>query len=449
MGAVTLESLDPFLTDEPLVPESYARLLLYFVAGWRRFRSGKGALVRYPGWRSWNGRRMDQLEGFSRIMPLFGAWAHSGRGERVRLPDDTVVDLAQAFRVGLVEGTNPSSEEYWGEIGDRDQRIVEAADIALALWLFRRTVWPALTENERLQVVRWLAMANSRTVYDNNWHLFVILVNAVLASLQHPVPHDTSGWRYGRIRAFYKGDGWFSDGAHGSFDYYNAWAFHYSLFWLQEIDPAFDPGFIVAARREFLETYRFLIGPEGFPFLGRSACYRLAAPAPLIFGHPSCPEQVSAGEARRGLDCTWKYFVRRGALKDGNVTQGYFGPDPRILENYSGPASCLWSLRSLIPAFYLPDTKDFWTSAGEPLPVERGDYRVLVPAVGWTIVGDRKSRSITIEKPGALPRHRTRLAGYGPLRRVLALLYPSPHRPDNYGAKYGKDTYSSSNPFCS
>jgi hypothetical protein len=111
--------------------------------------------------------------------------------------------------------------------------------------------------------------------------------------------------------------------------------------------------------------------------------------------------------------------------------------------------SSLWPLRSLIAGFYLPDTSDFWTSAGEPLPVERGDYRVLIPAAGWTVVGNRKSRSITIEKPGALPRHRTRLAGYGPLRRVLALLYPSPHRPDNYGAKYGRGTYSSSDPLCS
>jgi len=39
------------------------------------------------------------------------------------------------LRTGILHGVDPRSNEYWGAIGDYDQRIVEAADIARILWL--------------------------------------------------------------------------------------------------------------------------------------------------------------------------------------------------------------------------------------------------------------------------------------------------------------------------
>ena len=38
-----------------------------------------------------------------------------------------------------------------------------------------------------------------------------------------------------------------------------------------------DKAFIANVRRQFLTTYAYLIGPRGFPVLGRSVCYRMAA----------------------------------------------------------------------------------------------------------------------------------------------------------------------------
>lgn len=437
-----------FRDADPVAVDSYDALFRYFVGGWARYRSPLGAVAHYPGWRSWSGRHVDALEGFARIMPLFAAWVHGGRAPEIRLASGESVNLAAAFRAGLLAGTDPASGEYWGDIRDRDQRIVEAADIALALWLFRDTVWQELTAAQRAQVARWLSQVDGRRTHDNNWHLFVVLVERVLHTLGLPITDSSARRRYARVKEFYRGDGWFSDGEHGSFDYYNAWGFHYALFWLDEIDPHWDPGFLRDVRAAFLENYRYLIGPEGFPMLGRSSCYRFAAPAPLVFGHSSCPELVSAGQARRALDCTWRYFLNHGALSRGTVTQGYFGADARILENYSGPASSLWSLRSLIPAFYLPDQAQFWRDPPDQLPVETGDYCFRVPATGWTIRGVQKTRTITIETPAPLPPRETRLASYGLLGRLLGLMYRSPHRPENYGAKYRRRYYSSAEPLC-
>ena len=437
----------PHNTDVPGDTE-YFELFRYFVEGWNQYKSPMRALARYPGWRSWSGEEIDAMEGFARMMPLFAAWVRGGRERRIQMTTGAEVDLVESFRDGLLAGTNPASSEYWGSIGNHDQRIVEAADIALALWLLREEIWNDLRESDRSHVVKWLTQIDHVETPDNNWHLFAVQVSCILKALGRPIPSSTARKRYERVKRFYRGDGWFGDGQHGSVDYYNAWGFHYALFWIGEVDPTWDRSFLEEIRAAFLSTYRFLIGPEGFPMIGRSACYRLAAPAPLVFGHISCPDFVSAGQARRALDTTWSYFIAHGALRRGTITQGYFGDDPRLLENYSGPASCFWSLRSLIPAFYQSPDAPFWKSAPEPLPVELADYEVHVPPTGWTIRGSRSSRVITIETPEPLPDSRTRLRSYGPIARLLSFFYPSPQRPGNYEAKYRRKYYSSANPMC-
>lgn len=206
---------------------------------------------------------------------------------------------------------------------------------------------------------------------------------------------------YERFREFYRGDGWFSDGPGEVFDFYNAWAIHYLLHWYHEVDPTWDTEFIISAQREFLTTYKYLLGPCGVPILGRSICYRMALPAPLILGHVMHADQVTAGEAKHALDAIWRYFIRHGALARGNVTQGYWGADARILDNYSGPASCLWALRSLIAAFYYPEASALWGAQGDALPIEKGDYSIAIKAAGWRVHGTRSSSVIEVEKIGS------------------------------------------------
>lgn len=439
--------LDPFRTPGQPECAAYRQLLVYFVEGWLRGRSRGGGLVSYPGLPSCRGRRSDRIEGFARMVPVFGAWVRGGRSPILPLSDGRAVDLAEAFRRGLLSGTDPASPDYWGTVGNHDQRIVESADIALALWLFREEVSSGLGEGERRNVAAWLAQVETRRVPDNNWHLFVVLVSLVLHRLG--LAADLAGARrhYDRIREFHLGDGWFRDGEKGRVDYYNAWGFHYALFWINEIDPEWDGAFITRALEAFLRGYRYLIGPAGFPVMGRSVCYRMAAPAPLVAGHVRHPGVVSAGEARRALDATWMHFVGGGAVREGMATQGYYGADPRVLDNYSGPASSLWSLRSLVAAFRLPDAAPFWSGPPAPLPVEVADYRITVPATGWTITGRRDDGSITLDIPQS-ETHPARLEPYGFRRRLATLLAREPRRPENTHAKYGQRSYSSAHPFC-
>ena len=440
-------ALQAFAGRGALCVGDYERLFAYFVEGFLRRRSAAGAHASYRGWPSFNGARCDALEGFSRIAPLLGAWLHSGRPAQLDLPGGRV-DIAQLLRTGLVSGSDPAAREYWGAIGSRDQRIVEAADIALAAWLARDRLWPALTPGQREALAAWLSGVNAKETADNNWHLFVVLVNAVLLALEAGGDRGEMARRYARMKSFHRGAGWFSDGPHDKFDYYLAWGIHYPLHWLRRIDPDWDARFLRAAQREFGDAYRFFFGPWGFPILGRSVCYRMAAPAPLVQLQASDPDCVAPGTARRALDLTWRHFIRYGAVRDGTVTQGYGAADPVMLDNYSGPASCLWSLRSLVAALSLPPGASLWQAAADPLPVECADFALHLPVPGWTLSGTRSSGDVVIERRTGYEDVTDVLQPYPLWRRTLDRALGRARRPANLLAKYELRRYSAAKPFC-
>lgn len=424
----------------------YADLFRYFVAGFVTYRSPLGAHADYIGMHSYNGPAMDRLEGFSRIAPLMAAWLHGGRPARIDL-DGRTVDLVELLREGLLNGTDPASAEYWGEIRHWSQAIVEAADIALTIWLSRPLIWDAMSATQRTRIADWLGQVNHKRIPDNNWHLFIAQVNTVLAALGERHDAGELEQHYQRAKAFHCGGGWFRDGNRPDtpgFDYYNAWGFHYHLGWVARIAPDLDGAFIDSALRDFVTSYRYLVGPSGFPILGRSACYRMAAPAPLVMAQANHSDLVSPGQAKRALDATWQHFVQHDALAQGNVVQGYLSADPRLLENYSGPASCLWSLRSLIPAFAFPDDAPFWQAQPEPLPIEQSDYRIEIAAPGWTVVGNKDSLSIalTTGQSGSPELQAQRLSDC-----VKERLGCKPCRPANVAAKYRRARYDSVAPY--
>jgi hypothetical protein len=439
--------LDGFRSGRPPGPADYEELFRYFLEGFETYRSPHGALIYYHGLPSRHGTRVDALEGFSRSAPMWGAWVHSGRPRVIRMLNGDNVDLVDQFRKGLLSGTDARGDEYWGDVSDLDQRIVEASDIALSVWLFRDTVWDTLSTVQKAQVVNWLKQSEVHEVSDNNWHLFPVFIGAVLTSLGTPNGGISMREHYARFKEFYRGDGWFSDGPGNNFDYYNAWAIHYQLYWLQQVDPGWDREFILGARHQFLANYRYLMGPHGVPILGRSVCYRMAAPAPLVFGQEADGSEISRAEARRALDLTWSYFIRRGALKDGNVSQGYCGADPRILDNYSGPASCLWALRSLIAAYYMPSKSAFWKEEAGSLPIDEAGYKLEIPAIHWTVTGEKSTGTIRINRAGGTDVA-IQLSTYGAVRQLASAFLWRPFRPENSRAKYDQNLYSSAQPFC-
>lgn len=439
--------LSPFNEAVPSAA-AYDALVRYFAQGWVTYRLPSGAGADYPGWPSWSGPAVDRLEAFARFMPLIAAWCGSGRASTLHLIEGEW-EMREAFVRGLLAGTDPRHPNYWGPMpGRSNQRIVEAADVALALWLLRAEVWGALARDEQRRVVAWLAQVGEAPGLDKNWHLFFVLVDRVLAALGYEGAVPDARRRFDRVKSFHLGDGWFEDGPGGRVDYYNAWGFHYPLNWIHRIDPDWDAAFIEQAREEFLSTFPLLIGPRGVPILGRSVAYRMAIPAPLIQAQHASSSLVTPGLARRALDAVWTHFVQRGALKYGSVTQGYYRADARLTDPYSGPASPLWSLRSLVAAYALPPDHPFWTADPEPLPVERASYQKEIAGGRWRVHGNHATGTIQVEvlanPEGALPSLQPRSM----LDAWRELASGQPVRPNNDAAKYNARWYGSDVPFC-
>lgn len=439
-------------SKDTLSMENYEQLFTYFLEGYYFYKSKSGALVNYPGLPSKHKRLVDQLEGFSRIAPLIGAWLYSGRNHILTLHNGNSVDLALLLKKAILAGTDPASEGYWGKMKNKDQRIVEAADVALTLWMTRTQLWGTLHSDQQKQITRWLAQVNGKKISDNIWHLFPVLVNAVLIDLgQEEGSEEQIQKHYSTMKNFYRGKGWFTDGLkHGErFDHYNAWGIHYALYWLNKMKPDLDHPFIQDAVGEFSESYKLLFTPNGFPIYGRSICYRMALPAPLIMASTHSPKRVSSGEARRAMDLTWRYFIQHGALRAGTVTQGYCGTDPRILDHYSGQGSCLWSLRSLIVALSLPATDPYWQSSPERLPIEKQNYTVTLDVPGWVVSGDSQQKQVTLQRVNEdKKRAFSQLEEYSWLESFKEKFTHRLARPRNTEARYDGSSYNSELPFC-
>lgn len=445
-NAGDLAAAASFLDSTRAAEQRYEALFRYFVDGFLDVATPDFERAQYRGMGSLHGYRVAGVEGFARTAPLFAAWIAGGRSGTIDgLPSGRTVDLAQILVSGLTAGSDPGHPAYWSEPRDYAQVLVEASDIAMTLWIGRDTIWSMLEPRVQSNLLAWLRQAAAADRPANNWLLFGATAEAVVAVLEGRAPTASAG--YERFKRNYLGHGWFSDSEERRVvDYYNVWGITYQLAFLHLIHPGLDPDFIPDVVRQSAHLTSHLISPRGIAFIGRSACYRTAAAAPLTVATLLDDDPERMGLARHALDCVWRYFVANGALRDGTLTQGYFGDDARVLDNYSGPGSSHWGLRSLIPALLHPPGSVFWTAADRPLPVERGDYRLDLPELGWVVEGDQASGDIRIVIPANAGQHPA-LKRYGWARRLEELRRQRANRPNNRAAAYDAEVYSVLDPF--
>jgi hypothetical protein len=436
------------LLSEAPAEERYGALFRYFAQGFLRHQSGGYGRVQYCGAGSVNTYALNGLEGFARTAPLLAAWLYSERENPIEDAAHARIDLAQVLKRGLLSGVDRRSSDYWGEIHDDDQRIVEAADIARILWLTRRRIWERLSDDEKLQITQWLLPASRAATPQNNWILFPITVDLVLVGLHAPTLDPNLRERaqrsFERYKRFYLENGWFLDDS--NIDFYNVWGITYEMFWIHQIDPAFEAAFITDTLAESAALTAHLIGPQGIPIMGRSICYRTAVPVPVLAAEFLQQGGAPTSRGLSALDVVWRYFIGHDAIRDGALTQGYFGADLRFLDSYLGPGSCQWGVRSLVLAFMHRAEDTFWSGSPSGLPIDVADYELLYPKLGWRIAGQARTGEITIEILNNVAGSPTP-EPYTPVDRAMETLLRRPFRPGNHETKYESRFYSSAHPF--
>lgn len=367
--------------SEPDPRTRWAALLARLTDGFVRGIPADGS----PAWSRLPGAdpedRIPGMEGFARMATAWAAWL-AGPNPTTLTHAGRTTDVLDVLSRGLVDATTPGGPWWWGAIRDRDQRIVEAAGVASALWMARDRLVPALGEQGTRQVLTWLGQVHGRDVYADNWVLFPVAVAIVARGLGQDVPDALIDRGVDRILAWDRGDGWYSDGDGHAFDRYTGWAIHWHLLEWAHLDGDRRPDVrdrVLASARTWLRDLPAWAAADGaIPLLGRSLGYRFATASPLGLAAVLDELPIDPGMARGIIDRSIGYHLAHDALDPATdwFRIGVWGQRPEVVERYMSAGASAWAVKAFLPLALGPG-HPFWTTPDPGLPGTRTD-----PAAG-------------------------------------------------------------------
>ncbi|KAF4841444.1 hypothetical protein CGCSCA4_v009499 [Colletotrichum siamense] len=354
-----------------------------------------------------------QLEGFARPLWAVGALLMSG---------DPNWELVQPWIDGFDAGVDPDHPEYWGDIQDYDQRMVEAEMISFALLAApRHMLWDRLRPETRKNLVTWLSSTNTKLVHRANWLWFRVFTNLALSrvcNVDTPEVRDQIEDDLKVLDTFYLEDGWSSDGLWRTPDiddeeyrvfretgranapsngrnacfYSGSFAIQFSqLLYVRfagDRDPARTAKYQQQARDFGAGFWRFFnFNGAVIPF-GRSLTYRFAAAgffaALALADVPNMPAPLASPGAVKGFLLRhlrwWANNSEDIFFPDGTLNLGWVYPNMYLTEDYNSPQSPYWCLKSLV-VVALSSNNAFWTDPEVPYPDVSTDSGIkLLPA---------------------------------------------------------------------
>lgn len=277
------------------------------------------------------------------------------------------VDFFTAANRGIIEGTNPNSEFFWGELHDYDQLFVEMGALSTYLILTKSIFWDKLNASEKENIFHWLNQINEMYIPKNNWLFFRILVNtfferASLVKHSEQIDNDIS-----EIHSYYLDEGWYFDGYPNQIDYYIPFGMHYyGLLYgvLTSRENNSDVSIFKERSAKFGKLFKewFTSSGASLPF-GRSLTYR--------FAHASYWAVVAVAGVKQD-DLNWnevkflfgsnmRYWMNQPIFtNDQLLSIGYGYPNLLMAEGYNSPGSPYWALKSFI-LLALDKNHSFWT----------------------------------------------------------------------------------------
>lgn len=321
---------------------------------------------------NWDGRRprVAYMEAFGRLM--------AGIAPYLALPDDETKEGKQRKQLrewalkSYANAVNPESNDYlqWDKEG---QALVDAAYIANSFLRAPGQLWDPLDAETKARYIKEFKHLRWVDPPYTNWLLFSAMVETFLlyadadydAFRIHTAIRKTNEW--------YVGDGWYADGEHFAFDYYNSYVIQ--PMYLEILETLAKQGKMAKPSDVELATKRMqrygailerMISPEGtFPLIGRSMTYRLAVfqPLALLSLQEKLPGELPEGQVRNALTTTMKnMYSAEGNFDDQGFLQlGFVGHQPELADWYTNSGSLYLTSLVFLP-LGLPADHSFWTS---------------------------------------------------------------------------------------
>lgn len=346
-----------------------AELLLDLVRPLKKYFSPGHSWLKLGYTKAAYGEKAALMEGFAR--PLWGLgplWAQDNRELPKELQQE-ILEWQLFYLEGVKNGTNPEHEEYWGDLLDFDQKMVEMASIASAVCLAPQVIWERLTPEEQKRFYHWFNQINEREVHPNNWRYFRILVNTMWRVVGQEWDKQRMKEDQALIEDCYTEHGWYFDGTEHQIDYYIPFAIQfYSLLYSRFMEKEDSEYCTLLKQRaaEFSWEFIYWFDHDGneIPF-GRSLTYRFAHSA--FFAAMGFAENEGAGYGtmRRLLLSNIRQWMNRPIFdREGILTIGYGYPNLIISDRYNAPGSPYWCLKAFY-ALALPASHPFWTQPEE------------------------------------------------------------------------------------
>lgn len=330
---------------------------------------------------TWDGRNKDvtYMECFGRLMAGLAPW--------LALPDDDSAEGAQRKQLrewalkSYAQAVDPSAPDYllWRQEG---QTLVDAAYIAESFLRGYDALWLPLDSVTKQRYITEFTQLRRVDPPYSNWLLFSATVESFLRKAGAPCDNYRISSSLRKIEEWYVGDGWYSDGPHFAFDYYNSYVIHPMYIEALEVFteagkhkkiwnmPDCDYHKAIERAQRFGMILERMISPEGtLPVFGRSITYRTGSlqTLALISWRDWLPKELSNGQVRSGMTAVIKRMFgdNRNFNAGGFLSLGFNGSQPEISDYYTNNGSLYMASLALLP-LGLPADSAFWTDAPQP-----------------------------------------------------------------------------------
>lgn len=330
---------------------------------------------------TWDGRNKDvtYMECFGRLMAGLAPW--------LSLADDDTPEGIQRRQLrewalkSYANAVNPQNPDYllWRQEG---QTLVDAAYIAESFLRGYDALWMPLDSLTKQRYITEFTLLRRVDPSYSNWLLFSATVESFLRKAGAPSDTYRISSSLRKIEEWYVGDGWYSDGPHFAFDYYNSFVIHPMYIEALEIIteagkhkkiwnmPGCDYHKAIARAQRFGMILERLISPEGtLPVVGRSITYRTGSlqTLALLAWRNWLPEELSNGQVRAGMTAVIKRMFgnNRNFNEKDFLTLGFNGSQPDISDYYTNNGSLYMASLAFLP-LGLPADAPFWADASQP-----------------------------------------------------------------------------------